>query len=346
MVLNKVNISPKKQPKPVASLIRRDPELDEALRPKNLDEFIGQESIKRNLNILLQAAKERGDVIEHVLFHGPSGLGKTSMAHIIARETEGDIRITSGPTLERVGDLASLLTNLKRGDVLFVDEIHRLNKTVEEALYSAMEEFVLDVIIGKGPAAQTLRINLDRFTLIGATTRIGMLSSPLRSRFGGLYHVTFYKPEEIAKVIERSAKLLGIKITPDATRLLAMASRSTPRVANRLLKRTRDYAQVLTKKRFISLEIAKETLSALGIDELGLEAMDRTFLQTLISKFGGGPTGIRTIAAAVGDEVENLEEFYEPYLIQLGFLERTPKGRRATERAYKHLEISVSKLEL
>lgn len=318
---------------------REDPSLDTTLRPQAWDEYIGQNHVKKNLRILIDAAKKRGEQIEHVLLSGPPGLGKTSMSHLIAREMNTNIRITSGPAIERVGDLASILTNLLPRDILFIDEIHRLNKTIEEVLYPAMESRVLDIIIGKGPSARTLQLELPAFTLIGATTRIGLLSSPLRSRFGGVFRLEFYSEENIEQILARSAKLLGVSAEYPAIKKVAAASRFTPRVANRLLKRTRDYAEVYNNGN-ITEEIAESTLKLLEIDHRGLEPMDRKILDVVISKFNGGPVGIQAIAAATSEEEDTIEEVYEPYLMQLGMLERTHRGRVATETAYQHLGIT------
>jgi holliday junction DNA helicase RuvB len=314
--------------------------LDQTLRPSRWNEYIGQKSIKDNLHILLTAAKERNHPPEHILFYGPPGLGKTTLAHLIAKETNSQIKITSGPAIEKVGDLASVLTNLSPGDILFIDEIHRLNKAIEEVLYPAMESGLLDIIIGKGPSARTIQLELPAFTLIAATTRISLLSSPLRSRFsGGTFRLEFYTTDEIMEIIKRSAKILGMEVEDAAAREIAVRSRFTPRTANYLLKRCRDFAQV--KKVPLSKEIVNEALTMLGIDAQGLTASDRTILETIINKFNGGPVGLNTLAAALSEEEATIEEFNEPYLIQLGFLERTPRGRVATERAYNHLNISV-----
>ncbi|QQG44893.1 MAG: Holliday junction branch migration DNA helicase RuvB [Candidatus Sungiibacteriota bacterium] len=321
---------------------KEDVSLDLALRPQRWNDYIGQEHTKRNLRILIDAAQRRGEPIEHVLLSGPAGLGKTSLAHLIAREMNTNIRVTSGPAVERVGDLASILTNLTPGDVLFIDEVHRLNKLVEEVLYPAMETRNLDIIIGKGPSARIIQIELPPFTMIAATTRIGLLSSPLRSRFGSSFRLDFYTNEDIEKIIERSARILGIATEPAAVKIIARSSRFTPRVANRLLKRVRDYAEVHGSG-VVSQGAASKTMELLQVDELGLEPMDRKILEVVISKFGGGPVGLQAIAAASSEEEDTLEEVYEPYLMQLGFLERTPRGRLATERAYQHLGFKVNR---
>jgi len=314
-----------------------DRSLDQTLRPKSWDEYIGQELIKKNLKILIQAAQERGEPIEHLLFYGPPGLGKTTLAHLISRELNAQVKVTSGPAIEKVGDLASILTNLSAGDILFIDEAHRLNKLIEEILYPALESRSLDIVIGKGPSARTIQLELPPFTLIAATTRIALLSSPLRSRFsGGTYRLDFYTEDEIRRIITRSAKILGIDIDEGATAEIAKRSRFTPRVANRLLKRCRDFAQV-EKSNLITGDLALKTLDLLEIDPVGLESTDRMILEAIISKFGGGPVGLQTLAAATSEEKETIEEVYEPYLMRSGFVERTPRGRVATRRAYEHL---------
>ena len=319
-------------------LQNEDRSLDQALRPQSWVEYIGQEAVKKNLEILIQAARERNEPIEHLLLYGPSGLGKTSLVHLIAKELAAHIKVTSGPAIERVGDLASLLTNLSPSDILFIDEVHRLNKLVEEVLYPALESRSLDIIIGKGPSARTIQLELPAFTLIAATTRIALLSSPLRSRFsGGTFRLDFYTLEEIEKIIKRSSLILGVEIEKQAVREIAKRSRFTPRVANRLLKRCRDYAQI-KKMGTITATSALEALGLLEIDSVGLERTDRMILNILISKFGGGPVGLTTLAASISEEKETIEEVYEPYLMQLGFLERTARGRMATQRAYEHLK--------
>jgi len=307
--------------------------LDKALRPSEWGDYVGQKMIKNNLKILLTAAKERGHAPEHLLFYGPPGLGKTTLAHLIAHETSSQLKSTSGPAIEKVGDLASILTNLSPGDILFIDEIHRLNKMIEEVLYPAMESGVLDIIIGKGPSARTIQLELPSFTLIAATTRISLLSSPLRSRFsGGTFRLEFYTEEDISEIIRRSANILNIPINKEAVSEIAKRSRFTPRMANFLLKRCRDFAQV--QKGDLSDTSAKEALNMLEIDELGLNAFDRKILEIIIDKFSGGPVGLKTVAAAMSEEENTIEEVSEPYLMQLGLLERTPRGRVATNRAY------------
>ena len=313
--------------------------LDSALRPSSWNDYIGQETIKNNLRILLSAASERNHPPEHLLFYGPPGLGKTTLAHLIANEIGAGLKITSGPAIERVGDLASILTNLEQGDVLFIDEIHRLQKAVEEVLYPAMESGKLNIIIGKGPSARTIQLDLPPFTLVAATTRIGMISAPLRSRFsGGTFKLEFYKEDELEKIVSRSAKILQIDLGSEAAAEISKRSRSTPRIANHLLKRARDFAQV--SKIELNRDSVRKALDLLEIDEIGLTASDRQVLSTIIEKFGGGPVGINTIATATHDDEGTIEDVYEPYLIQIGMLERTPRGRLVTRRAYDHLGFS------
>lgn len=317
-------------------------QFDQTLRPKTLTEYIGQKEIKRNLNIFLEAAKKRKETLEHVLLHGPAGLGKTTLALIIGNEMGTAVKITSGPAIEKQGDLAAMLTNLSPGDVLFIDEIHRLRTVVEEVLYSAMEDFAIDIVLGKGPSARAVRLNLPRFTLIGATTKVSLLSSPLRDRFGNVFKLNFYDLEDIKKIIMRSAKILECEIEDKAAQRLAECSRQTPRIANRLLRRVRDFAQYESQK-VITEKIVEQSLESLGVDHIGLDSMDREILRTLIEKFRGGPVGLNTMASAVSEEEETIEDIYEPYLIQLGFLERTPRGRMVTERAFSHLGLEYNR---
>jgi Holliday junction DNA helicase RuvB len=320
-----------------------DLSLDITLRPQYWDDYIGQTNVKKNLKILLRAARERKEPVEHLLFYGPAGLGKTTLAHIVAKEMNASLKISSGPAIEKVGDLASILTNLSNGEILFIDEAHRLNKMIEEILYPAMEARSLNIIIGKGPSARTIQLELPSFTLVAATTRIALLSSPLRSRFsGGVFKLEFYTPEEIEKIVKRSAKILNVAIENEAVQKIAERSRFTPRVANRLLKRCRDFAQVY-KKGSIDAKTTEETFNLLKIDECGLEITDRNIILAIINKFSGGPVGLQTLSAATAEEIATIEEVYEPYLIQLGFIERTPRGRTATAHAYKHLGITYPK---
>ncbi len=313
--------------------------LDTTLRPSQWDDYIGQNVIKKNLHILLTAAKQRNHPPEHILFYGPPGLGKTTLAHLIAKELGVQMKTTSGPAIEKVGDLASILTNLSPGDILFIDEIHRLNKTIEEILYPAMESGSLDIIIGKGPSARTIQLELPPFTLIAATTRIAMISSPLRSRFsGGIHKLEFYSDEEIQKIVERSAGILGVTIHPQGAQEIAKRSRFTPRTANYFLKRARDFAQVHNTE--LSLESVNQALELLGVDVVGLTAADREILETIIHKFSGGPVGLNTIASSLSEEEATIEEFNEPYLMQIGFIDRTPRGRTVTELGYKHLGLT------
>ncbi|MEK7081347.1 MAG: Holliday junction branch migration DNA helicase RuvB [Patescibacteria group bacterium] len=336
--------APKESPKidEVEKIIKEESFLDQTLRPSRFEEYIGQENIKKNLGILLSAAKERSHPPEHLLFYGPPGLGKTTLAHLIAKEIGSSLKSTSGPAIERIGDLASLLTNLSPGDVFFIDEVHRLNKTVEEILYPAMESGSLDIIIGKGPSARTIQLELPPFTMIAATTRISLLSSPLRSRFsGGTFRLEFYDDKEIGKIISRSAKILDVKIDEEAAEEIAKRSRYTPRTANFLLKRCRDFAQL--KKSRLTKEMAREALLLLGVDEIGLNPTDRKILEVVINKFAGGPVGLKTIAAAISEEEGTIEEVNEPYLMQLGLIDRTQRGRIATNAAYKHLGLELPK---
>jgi holliday junction DNA helicase RuvB len=311
-------------------------EIEITLRPKDFANYIGQERLKQNIQLAIDAAKKRGEPLDHVLLHGPPGLGKTTMASVIAHEMGAQIRVTSGPAIERAGDLASLLTNLQDGDILFIDEIHRLNRTVEEVLYSAMEDFKLDIMLGKGPSARSLRLDLPKFTIIGATTRTGSLAAPLRDRFGMIHRLDFYKPDEIQQIIERAATILNVKIDKAAAAELAKRSRLTPRVANRLLKRVRDYADV-NGDGIIDAPLSHKALELLDIDELGLDSGDRMLLTAIIENYNGGPVGVETLAALTAEERGTLEDFYEPYLMQIGLLERTPRGRKVTHKTYKHL---------
>ncbi|WP_417093483.1 Holliday junction branch migration DNA helicase RuvB [Intestinimonas timonensis] len=324
----------------VTTSLTRDDENEGSLRPKTLREYIGQEKAKGNLEVFIQAAKMRNEPLDHVLLHGPPGLGKTTLSGIIANEMGVNIRITSGPAIEKPGDLAALLTNLAENDILFVDEIHRLNRSVEEILYPAMEDFAIDIIIGKGPSANSIRLDLPKFTLIGATTRAGQLSAPLRDRFGVTLRLELYTPEELARIVTRSAGILEVPIEADGAMEIAKRSRGTPRIANRMLRRVRDFAQVKAGG-VITRKVADEALTALEVDHLGLDAIDRRMLRSIIEHYGGGPVGLETLAATINEEAVTLEDVYEPYLMQMGFLTRTPRGRCVTRRAYEHLGLSV-----
>ena len=315
-----------------------DQNLDLTLRPKTWEDYVGQEKIKKNIKIIIDAAKKRKETPDHLLFYGGAGLGKTTLAHLIAKEMGSAIKVTTGPAIEKAGDLAAILTNLSEGDILFIDEVHRLNKLIEEYLYPAMEDFKLNIVVGKGPMARTMELGLPKFTLIGATTRLALLSSPLRNRFGATFRLNFYQVEDIEKIIQRSSQILGVETDPQAIKIIAQRSRFTPRVANRLLKRVRDFAQV-EGKGVITAPIAKKALEFLEIDKKGLEPGDRKILEVIINKFNGGPVGLQTLAAATSEEQDTILDIYEPYLMQIGFIERTPKGRLATKSAYQHLGI-------
>lgn len=321
--------------------LAEDGVFEAGLRPQSLNEFVGQRQLLNNLEIVIKAATLRQEPIEHLLLYGPPGLGKTSLAHIIAKEVGSNIKTTSGPAIERAGDLAALLTNLSDGDVLFIDEIHRLNKIIEEVLYPALEDRVLDIIIGKGPGARSVRMELPKFTLVGATTRIGLISAPLRDRFGLIYHLDYYEPAELSQIISRSAKLLGVELDEEAKQLIAERSRFTPRIANRLLKRVRDFSQVEGSSS-IKKTHAEQSLDLLNIDQYGLDKHDRKILSVIIEAFGGGPVGVNSIAAATGEEIDTISEMHEPFLIRSGFLIRTPKGRQATKLAYEHLGFKIN----
>ena len=325
----------------VAKTLLNEDAGETSLRPRTLAEYIGQEKAKQNLSIFIEAARRRTESLDHVLLHGPPGLGKTTLAGIIAQEMGVNIRITSGPAIEKPGDLAALLTNLNENDILFVDEIHRLNRSVEEILYPAMEDYAIDIIIGKGPSANSIRLDLPRFTLIGATTRAGSLSAPLRDRFGVTLRLELYTPEELATIVKRSAGILNVEIEPEGAMEIARRSRGTPRIANRMLRRVRDFAQVVADG-VITRQVADQALLALEVDHLGLDQVDRRMLRAIIENYGGGPVGLDTLAATIGEESVTLEDVYEPYLMQIGFLTRTPRGRCVTQRAYEHLHMAGS----
>lgn len=317
---------------------------DQTLRPQNLGDFVGQEQIKQNLNIAIQAAKKREEPLEHLLLYGNPGLGKTTLANIIAREMNAPIKVTSGPALEKVGDLAAILSNLQEGEILFIDEIHRTNKTIEEVLYPALEDYSLDIILGKGPAARTIRMPLNRFTLIGATTKLSMISNPLRDRFGHTFHLNFYEQSDIERILERNAGILGVTLDEASRPHIATRARRTPRIANRLLKRIRDVAEI-DNNGMINTTVTSKTFGLLGIDEFGLDEIDRRLLSLMIEKFNGGPVGLNTLAAAIAEEMDTIETIYEPFLLQMGFLERTPRGRRATKAAYDHLGFDAPQIQ-
>lgn len=325
-----------------SGFIREDGEIEFGLRPKRLEEYIGQNKVKDNLTVYIKAALERKEALDHVLLHGPPGLGKTTLAGIIANEMGVNIRITSGPAIEKAGDLAAILTNLSEHDILFIDEIHRMSKTVEEILYPAMEDYALDIIIGKGPSARSIRLDLPKFTLIGATTRVGLLSAPLRDRFGVIERLELYTPEELQTIVTRSAGLLDVEIVKEGAAEIASRSRGTPRIANRFLKRVRDFAQIKYDG-CITREAADDALGNMEVDSLGLDSIDHKMLKTMIMNFGGGPVGLDTLAATIGEEPSTIEDVYEPYLLQIGFITRTPRGRMATEAAFKHLGIPTEK---
>ncbi len=318
--------------------------VDAALRPRSLADIYGQDALVERLRILIEAARSRDEALDHILFYGPPGLGKTSLSHLMAYEMGVNIRVTSGPAIERAGDLAAILSNLRKSDILFIDEVHRLGRVVEEVLYPAMEDFALDIVIGKGPSARSIRLKLPRFTVIGATTRLALMTAPLRARFGAVYRIDFYSEDALVRIIERAADMLRMPIDFDGAQEIARRSRGTPRVALRLLRRVRDYAQVRADG-VITREVAIESMSLMEIDELGLDDIDRRVLEAIIDKFGGGPVGLETIAAAISEEADTIMDVYEPYLLQLGFLERTPRGRVATSRAYEHLGFQDDRAE-
>lgn len=325
--------------------ITSDSEIENSLRPTTLDEYVGQEKVKDSLNIFIEAAKTRGEPLDHVLLYGPPGLGKTTLSHIIAGEMGSQLKVTSGPAIEHAADLAAILTNLQKNDVLFIDELHRLHHSVEEILYPAMEDFSLDFIVGKGPSARNMRLKLQPFTLVGATTKAGAISSPLRDRFGIVQRLELYDENDLSKIINRSAKILDVEIEADAIAEIAKRSRGTPRIANRLLKRVRDYAQVKGRG-VVTLDLARQALKLMDVDDKGLDYVDRRMLEALIKTFGGGPVGAETLATSIGEEVSTVEDVYEPYLIRLGFIARTPRGRVALEGAYKHLGLKYNKKDV